>query len=73
MQFIKMLRKIILRLIVVMIVATILLLAIAHRSDSAVSISSGNSVSDPQCESGKRTEFLLLDAIISVITITSKQ
>lgn len=56
-----------------MIVATVLLLAIARRSDSAVSISSGTSATEAQCESGKRNEFLLLDAIISVITITSKQ
>ena len=68
-----MLRKIILRLIVVMIFATMVLLVVARNSETAVSLSSGNNANEAQCETGKRTEFLLLDAIISVITITSKQ
>lgn len=68
-----MLRKIILRLIVVIIMATLVLLVIARNSETAVSLSSGSNASEAQCETGKRTEFLLLDAIISVITITSKQ
>lgn len=68
-----MLRKIIFRLIFLMVLATGVLLAIAHKTDADDSLSTGKSEQEARCESGKRSEFLLLEAIISVVAFKNKQ